>query len=279
MSSFVRSTLIIAILLSPMVACAATAAMWSGSSFDKLPESATAEAQAFAVVFDFDTDSCYPSPAISKDGAVSGGLKPSGDITGECRDAKQLEDSNTYYRSVSIRKGDVEYKVHMFALYFKKDQWAWVNPFGKIGIGAGHRHDWEFALVWTTNGNLAHASYSAHGKVVTEEKSRLHFDEADEHVKIVYHKDDLKTHTFRFAKPDEKAENNSKRWITPTVVDWHTMKSDVISNRALRSLLNDHDFGEANCPVNDKNFPNEIAKNPPSGYPTGEEWKAAVAAE
>ena len=86
-------------------------------------------------------------------------------------------------------------------------------------------------------------------------------------VKIVYHKDGLSTHAFRFAKKDEMAENHLKRWITPTLVDWDTMRSDTITNQELRQKFNQFDWGSAICPFNDKNFEKEIAKNPPGGYP------------
>lgn len=244
-------------------------------AFDKLPESASEEARKIAVAFDFDTDSCYPSPAVSSDGKMDGGLKATGDMTGECREKEQLDNSNTYYRKASIKKDEVEYSVHMYALYFKKDQWAPVSP-----VGAGHRHDWEFALVWTKNGDLTHASCSGHGGVSTVEKAKLNFDDGKEKtVKVVYHKDDVKTHCFRFAdgseKGDENAENDKKRWLTPTIVDWHTMKSDKISNDQLRKQFNEYKYGEANCSFNEANFLNEISKNPPPGYPGGGEWKAA----
>lgn len=249
----------------------------SAYSFEKLSEAASAEAKKFAVIFDFDTDSCYPSPAVSKDGDMSGGLKATGDITGGCRSKEQLENSNTYYRKATIQKDGVAYSVHMYALYFMKDQWAPVNPFGFAGQ-AGHRHDWEFALVWTMNGEITHASYSAHGKVTTEAKDRLKFDDGKaNNVKIVYHKDDIKTHSFRFAKADEKgdssAENDLKRWFTPTLVDWRMMKGGSASNEDLRRKFNEHSFGEANCPFNDKNFPKELSKNPPRNYPVASEWK------
>jgi hypothetical protein len=243
------------------------------SAVDKLIEAAPDEAKKFAVAFDFDKDSCYPAAAISKEGEINGGLKPTGGITGECRDKKQLENSNTYYRKGSIKKDGVDYAVHMYALYFPKDQFISNTP-----IEAGHRHDWEYALVWTKNGEVTHASVSAHGGIATEEKGRLHFDEGKPNtVKVVYHKDDVKTHAFRFAKEDEKgdqsAENDLKRWVTPDLVDWHSM------NGELRRKLNEKDFGDANCPVNDNHFANEIAKKPPAGYPSAEDWKAAAKAK
>ena len=237
--------------------------------FDKLPEAASDEAKRLAVVFDFDTDSCYPSPAVSKDGQVNGGLRPTGDITGDCRNPEQLGNSNSYYRKASITKNGVEYAVHMYALYFMKDQWAQVAPpiplIGDEDQPGGHRHDWEFALVWTKGGELTHASVSAHGGLATWPKDRLIFDdEKKEHVRVVYHKDDIKTHAFRFGGDsgdgDPQAENALGRWVTPTILDWHMMKSDTVSNAELRRKFNQYDFGAANCPFNDKNFTKEIAK-------------------
>jgi hypothetical protein len=186
------------------------------ADLEPLPQATTKEAEKFAILFDFDTDSCYPSPAVSKVGEINGGLKPTGGITGECRDKAQLVNSNKYYRKASITLDRIEYAVHMYAHYFKKDQFL-------SGVG-GHRHDWEFALVSTRNGEVTHASCSAHGRVTTQPRGELHFDPGkDNRVKIVYHKDGIKTHSFRFAKADEEgdknAENDLKRWLTPTIVD------------------------------------------------------------
>lgn len=243
-------------------------------AFEKLPEAASDEAKKWAVVFDFDTNSCYPAPAVSRDGKMNGGLKPSGSITGECRNKEQLDNSNTYYRARCITKSGVTYCVHMYALYFQKDD---AVPGADIGEPLEHRHDWEFALVWTKNGELTHASYSAHGNVHTKNKSELHFDGGGGNtIKVVYHKDGGSTHAFRFAKENEQAENDLKRWLTPTLVEWPLMKSDREANWRLRFKFNDHNFGQANCPFNDKNFHNEIAKSPPDGYPSGEEWKARI---
>ncbi len=218
------------------------------------------ESEKFAVVFDFDTDSCYPSAAVSDEGIVNPGLSVNDwGITSGCRQGGQLEKAKTYYRKESI--GD--YSVHMYALYFMKDKAA--------DSVSGHRHDWEFALVWTINGAITHASYSHHGDVTTQARSELYFDlDAEDHVKIVYHHDGALTHAMRFAGKDEQAENHLGRWVTPTLVDWHTMTEE------LRRKFNEHDFGEANCSFNDSNFPEEIAKSPPPGYPSGADWKAAA---
>jgi hypothetical protein len=247
---------------------------YADSQFNKLDEAAGPEAKQWAVIFDFDSDSCLSSPAISSTGVQNAGLKNSGPITGQCRESGQLDNSNTYYRKQCIEQDESSYCVHMYALYFLKDQ---------VVAGAdafGHRNDWEFALVWVKNGVLTHASYSSHGNVTTTSKANLYFDAgAENNVKIVYHKDGGSTHAFRFAKKDEKAENPEKKWVTPTLVDWYEMKGDGnITNAALRQQLNTYDYGKANCSFNDKNFPKEIGKNPPSGYPKGSQWTAEALA-
>lgn len=242
--------------------------------FRGLPEAATDKAQNLAVVFDY--QGCYPSPAVSTVGSMNPGLHPSGPIYGQCREPSQLDNANTYYRTVSIDRGGATYAVHMYALYFMKDQVLDMAPRWPI---AGHRHDWEFALVWTKDGDITHASYSTHGQVVTRPIETLHVAEGkSSNVKVVYYKDGLGTHAFRFAKVRE-AQNRGIRWHTPTIVDWSSMASELVSNADLRELFNNHPFGKANCSFNDHNFPKEIAKDPPEGYPAGGEWERAARRE
>lgn len=167
------------------------------ADFKGLPEAASDEAKKWAVVFDFDTDSCYPAPAVSSEGRMNGGLKDSGDITGECRDIEQFKNANTYCRTASLEIDGTKYAVYLYALYFEKDQAVSNTHFG-------HRHDWEYALVWARNGELAHASFSSHGGLGTIAKENLNFDaDKPDHVKVVYHKDGIATHCFRPAKQNE----------------------------------------------------------------------------
>jgi hypothetical protein len=257
-----------------------------------LPEAATQKAKDLAVRFDFDNDSCFPDAAIYRDGTQNPGLEISGTITGGCRNRAQLTNSNTYHRSVCVDKDGVEYCVHMYALYFEKDQVApyrwiklvadWGNETLGLSLGRlGHKHDVEYALVWTTNGEVTHGSYSSHGKVTTKSKSNLAFD--DDHLKIVYHKDDGNggTHAFRFAdRNDISAENPLGRYFTPALVDWYQMKGDRDTNAVLREKANkEYDYGPtAEFHVNDKRFPGEIVKGIPDGYPGASEWEGAVIA-
>ncbi len=154
---------------------------------NKLPESSDDDATKWAVVFDFDKDSCYPSPAISPDGTMNPGLDAQAwtSITDKCRRTEQLGNSNTYYRKASVPKGGTIYSVRMYALYFMKDK----TVYG--AVEAGHRHDWEFALVWTIGDAMTHVSISHHGKVTTKPKDHVSFEGAN--AKVVYHKDNLST--------------------------------------------------------------------------------------
>jgi hypothetical protein len=243
-------------------------------AIDALPEAANEEIRKWAVIFDFDTDSCYPSAAISPTGEINPGLDPGGidwSLVSECRAPSQLQNSNTYHRAASIRNGGTLFVVRMYALYFMKDR---DSPVGNI---FGHTHDWEFALVWLTNGQLTHAAVSAHTGVDMKRVGELSFDPgAPNSVKVVYHKNSATTHCMRFAGDNEQAENESGRWITPTIVDWHSMIGNRVSNQDLRTLLNTHSFGEADCSVNDTNFPFRISQEVPNGYPSADEWKVAA---
>lgn len=210
-------------------------------------------------VFDFDGDGCLPSAGISRLGEKNAGLKTSGRITGDCRSGNFLITSNTVHRYVCKNSGGDQYCGHIYALYFEKDQLF--NYFG-----GGHRHDWEHAAVWTKNGVVTHGTYSSHGNQTTKPASQLPFE--GNHLKIVYHKDGVTTHAFRFAKTNEYAENPYGSFITPTIVSWYEMEGDGLSNSQMRSRLNSFDYGSAVLPVKDSKFLNNINNGKPASYPS-----------
>lgn len=210
-------------------------------------------------VFDFDGDGCLPSAGISRWGQKNTGLKTTGRITGDCRSGNFLLTSNTLHRYVCKTWGGDQYCGHIYALYFEKDQLF-------DYFGGGHRHDWEHAAVWTKNGIVTHGTYSSHGNQTTRPASELPFENG--HLKIVYHKDGITTHAFRFAKNNEYAENPYGSFLTPTIVSWYQMEGDGLSNQEMRSRLNSFDYGSANLPVKDSNFLNNINNGKPSDYPT-----------
>lgn len=208
-------------------------------------------------VFDFDTDGCLPSAGISRTGAQNGGLSPTGSITGGCRSSTFLQTSNTLHRHACISSNQHVYCGHFYALYFLKDQIS--------SLGGGHRHDWEYAAIWTTDGAVTHGSYSAHGDLYSEAAASLPTQNG--HMKIVYHKDGVSTHAMRFAKSGETAENAYGTFVTPTIISWATMKGDGISNATLRSNLDTYDYGSATIPMRDDNFLGNLNTYKPNNYP------------
>lgn len=232
----------------------------SASDFAKLDRAlpSSVDAASIAPVFDFDGDGCLPSAGISRAGDKNGGLKPSGSLTGDCRSSNFLETSNTVHRHACVVASGSTYCAHFYALYFEKDQIL-------DGIESGHRHDWEYAAVWTTNGVITHGSYSAHGDLTTAAASTLPFQNG--HLKIVYHKDGASTHAFRFASASESAENPYGSFVTPDIISWYAFYGDGLANSVIRPLLNGFDYGSAVLPVRDSSFLDNVNLFKPAEYP------------
>ncbi|MCV2886000.1 NPP1 family protein [Aestuariibacter sp. AA17] len=217
------------------------------------------DAYTIAPVFDFDGDGCFPSAGISRAGEMNGGLKTSGPLGGHCRSHDFLNTSNTLHRHACLENQGDEYCGHIYMLYFEKDQ---VIPY----LGFGHRHDWEYAAVFTKNGVVTHGTYSSHGDAITKPASELPFEGT--HLKIVYHKDGALTHAMRFAKqPTEIAENPYGRFVTPTITSWYKIVGDGLSNADMRYRLNNYDYGSAHISVKDSSFLGSLNKAKPSSYP------------
>jgi hypothetical protein len=142
-------------------------------------------------------------------------------------------------------------------LYFKKDQ---------NSLKGGHRHDWEHAAIWTTNGIITHGGVSAHGRMETKIYSDLPLDK-NNHMKVVYHKDGLSTHALRFAKKNEVAENPYHSFVTPTLASWYSLTGEGISNSEMRTRLNNFNYGSAVLPVKQCNFFDNLNDFKPSNYP------------
>lgn len=210
-------------------------------------------------VFDFDGDGCLPSAGISRSGQQNSGLKTSGLITGDCRSSNFLDSSNTLHRYACVDSNAAHYCGHFYSLYFEKDQV--INYFG-----GGHRHDWEYAAIWTVDGTVTHGSYSAHGNLNTKKASELPFE--DSHLKIVYHKDGASTHAMRFAKSNESAENPYNAFVTPAITSWYELQGDGLSNIEMRNRLNRYDYGSGTIPLKDSQFLDRLNQFKPSGFPT-----------
>lgn len=134
---------------------------------------------------DFDTDGCYNTPAISADGALAEGLDPGSGNSSGCRDASDLANNNVYSRA----RCNNGWCAYLYDYYFEKD-----TAFGSIG---GHRHDWEHIAVWTLDDVAQFVSASQHGDYEIKAANEIRWD--GDHPKMIYHKDSLSTHCFRFA--------------------------------------------------------------------------------
>jgi hypothetical protein len=244
-----------------IVAAAALITGTTASDFAKLDQALPSgiDISSITPLFDIDTDSCLFSAGISRTGAQNGGLKPSGSLTGSCRNSNFLSLSNLYHRYACITSGSTKYCGHFFAVYALKDQIV-------DGVESGHRHDWEKVIVWTENGVATYGTYSAHSGVGTAAASAI--PQQNGHLKFVYHKDGVLTHAMRFAKTDESAENPSGSWFTPTIVSWYTMVGDGVTNAQLRADLNSYDYGSANFPQTDSIFLGKLNEFKPSTFPT-----------
>ncbi|MGW1818482.1 NPP1 family protein [Streptomyces sp. NPDC002125] len=241
--------------VSLVVASAVALVVASGSSAFAAPPAALPAAadgleQTFQPAYDYDTDGCYPTPAIGPDGTIAAGLNTTGAVNGSCRDAVDLDNTNGYARS----KCNNGWCAVMYGLYFEKDQ-----AVAGSGLG-GHRHDWEHVVVWIQDDVARYVSTSAHGDFDVHAAGAIRWDGT--HPKIVYHKDGLSTHCFRPANSnDEPPENHYHGWRYPALVGWNGYPA------GLRDKLSQADFGSAVFGLKDGNFNNHLEKAEPAGIP------------
>ncbi|MER6224480.1 NPP1 family protein [Streptomyces sp. 900105755] len=213
-----------------------------------LPQNADGLEQTFSPAYDYDGDGCYATAAIGADGTINPGLSLGGDVNGHCHDYAQLANANTYSRE----KCNNGWCAVMYASYFEKDQ----ATYGPLAIG--HRHDWEHVIVWIQNNQVQYVSVSQHSSYLVQPASAIRFDGT--HPKIVYHKDGLSTHDFRFANSnDDPPENVTGGWFFPRLVGWDGYPAGY------RDKLMNADFGEATIKIKDGSFNANLGYSMPSG--------------
>ncbi|WP_309052170.1 NPP1 family protein [Streptomyces sp.] len=242
-----RGTLVLAMTLALLGAAPGSAL---AAPPPALPAAADPLEETYQPAYDYDTDGCYPTPAVGVDGTVNGGLNPSGALNGQCRDASDLANTNGYAR----HKCNNGWCGVLYGLYFEKDQ-----AVAGSGLG-GHRHDWEHVVVWIHEGRARYVATSAHGRFDVHPSDRVRWDGT--HPKIVYHKDGWSTHCFRLAGGnDEPPENHRGTWQFPSLVGWNGYPPGV------REKLVQADFGSAVFGLKDGNFAAHLAKALPAGIP------------
>ena len=104
-----------------------------------LPANADALEQTFQPAFDYDTDGCYPTPAIGPDGTIAPGLNTTGARQRRVAVTPSIWTTPTATARSKCNNG---WCAIMYGLYFEKDQ-----AVAGSGLG-GHRHDWEHVVVW-----------------------------------------------------------------------------------------------------------------------------------
>ncbi|WP_405962691.1 NPP1 family protein [Streptomyces sp. NBC_00723] len=215
-----------------------------------LPQNANGLEQTYSPAYDYDGDGCYATAAIGADGTINPGLKLGGDVNGKCHDPAQLNNANTYSRE----KCNNGWCAVMYASYFEKDQ----VTLGPAAIG--HTHDWEHVIVWINNNEVQYVSVSQHNTYQTLARSQIRFDGT--HPKIVYHKDGISSHCFRFANGnDEPAENATGNWFYPRLVGWEGYPAGY------RDKLGGADFGSATFKIDDGDFQWALDYAGPAGIP------------
>ncbi|MCS4277040.1 hypothetical protein M2390_002234 [Mycetocola sp. BIGb0189] len=239
-------------------ACAAILALGAAPSaqaqvFQPLPQNADGLEQTFSPAYDYDTDGCYATAAISASGQINSGLGLGGAVNGHCHDAPQLQNANTYSRE----KCNNGWCAIMYASYFEKDQSS--NGVGEIAGGSnGHRHDWEHVIIWVQNNQVKYVSRSVHSGWQVDPASNVRFDGT--HAKVVYHKEGGFTHYFRLANAsDDRVENVTGGWVYPRLVGWNGYPSDY------RNRLLSANFGSATIKIGDQNFGYGLNAGKPAG--------------
>ena len=222
-----------------------------------LPQLATSVDLRFQPVLDFDTDGCYNVPAISAAGEIVQGL-PHDFVTlsSNCRDLSDLDNKNVYSRTRCNPNG---WCIHLYDYYFEKD--VAVPRFLDVG---GHTHDWEHIAVWTLNGTAQWVAASQHGQYEIRSANAVRWQ--GEHPKLVYHKDGISTHCFRFADAsDEAIENHKGVWFQGPLISYNGFPSE-----ALRAQLFSYDFGKATIAIKDGQFAGNILRAKYKGIPFDE---------
>ena len=215
-----------------------------------LPQSATEDDLKWQPVLDFDTDGCYNVPAIDKDGNLVEGLTNEWvGLASDCRDKSDLENNNVYSR----QRCNSGWCVYLYGYYFEKDV---AVPYFK---DPGHRHDWEHIAVWVKDGEGAqYVAVSQHGGYSVRPAGEVRWE--GNRPKVVYHKDGVSTHCFRFAdEADDDIENHLGEWFRGDLVSYNGFPGST------REKLFAHDFGSATIGFKPETFDSRVESARPEG--------------
>ncbi|KAI1197334.1 necrosis inducing protein-domain-containing protein [Nemania serpens] len=209
-----------------------------------LPQRATGNDLKFQPAMDFDTDSCYNTPAIGPDGTINPGLgHDNTGLSSSCRDLSDLQNNNVYSRA----RCNHRWCAYVYDYFFEKDV-----ALANFPLDPGHRNDWEHIVVWVQDGIAKYVAASMHGGYQVKAAADVRWD--GNHPKMVYHKDGLSTHAFRFGNTDDdNIENATGSWFYGPLVSWNGFPST-----SLRDKLSAYDFGSAGFALKDSAFPGNL---------------------
>ena len=98
-------------------------------------------------------------------------------------------------------------------------------------------------------------SASMHGGYEIRKTSQVRWDGTDP--KIVYHKGDINTHSFRFgSSKDDNIQNGMGKWLYGDLISW-----DGFPSQAIRDKLSGADFESASFALIDSSFLGHLKKS------------------
>ncbi|KAI0180087.1 secreted protein [Hypoxylon sp. FL1284] len=211
-----------------------------------LPEKATANDKKWQPAMDFDTDGCYNTPAIDADGNINPGLDHENTgLATDCHDPSDLSNNNVYSRA----RCNNDWCAYMYDYYFEKDV-----ALADIPLDPGHRNDWEHVVIFVQGDEAKVVAVSQHGDYQTKSAGDVRWDGT--HAKVVYNKDGIGTHDFRFAnEDDDNIENDTGAWFYGALVSYNGFPSTD-----LRDKLFAYDFGSASIAIKDPSYQSELDK-------------------
>lgn len=212
-------------------------------SLEPLHGNATDEQLKYLPYFVLSKDGCMPAPAIDAESRLSFGLPHTRSVNGDCL---PLGKANIYSQKLSVGASTAL----AYALYFPKDGAA---PFG---VG-GHRHDWEYVIVWTKDEQVTAVTFHQHKGWYTQPRGQIELRE--EHPVIYVGRAKHGMYHKQHAGPggvwsgicyfcDDRGKNASI-WYAPDAL----LDVDLLSPLAKR-LLSLKLWGKANSPFRDDVF-------------------------
>ncbi|TDZ68004.1 hypothetical protein CTRI78_v002462 [Colletotrichum trifolii] len=173
---------------------------------------------------------CVPFPAVNSAGDTSGGLSPTGSSNGGCSSST----GQVYARGASFNG--------RYAIMY-----SWYMPKDSPSTGLGHRHEWESVVVWisdaTASATILGVAVSGHGSYETKTSGISYTGST--HPRVGYRSIFPINHQMIFTS-DQGGQQ--------PLVAWESLTD------AARTALQNTNFVDANVPMKDGNFNDNLGK-------------------